>query len=317
VWFTTGIKELWSTSGYKSYRVLYLPPEPFYGPPVPIRYQFMVPPLGPEIEQYKKLFLLRYDDWCAGSFWEQRLSIQRLIKQLLAEGWSQPEYPKSVLLQDYQKLLQMDLEKYLRKDILNNLNHIEAGRTLIEQFTNTLSMQKFWEPCWLYRAIRRCLRAKRNVTRHSMMMAMNRQTRHIFTGRYCSPHYYRLLFKRFDLSEMTFLDVYPNGSKAIAATLERLQYHAIEPYTELARFLGTEFSAADNSHYDVLWIDNQERRSVLEVNVELEKWYDKADIKIIHVRHNQQHLMPKPDRVVPTRDLIWDKDKKDFYYYYV
>lgn len=318
--FRDGTTENWATEKqYSAPTRFLLPLDPYEGFAVPIRHQYDFSPLDDNAEQMKRLFLISHKQWRTGSFYEQRLSIHRLIYRILQEGWVDIEYHPNDLKKD---LISLDVNLH-DKHTWDGMLHLygqygskfHPGSMLLEQFTNYASgkIKKAWFlPMVLFYTIRILLKKKKDVTRHNMLCVLRRQT----SIRQVCPNVYRAMLRHFGLNGCVIADPYPGfGSKAIAAAMEECQYHSSEPFDRLGGYLGTEYYGLDRDNYDAVLLDYDftQGRWISD----LRQWSDKADVKLVFVPRKIATKFPKPDRYIEIKTGMEFENKTDFVFYYV
>lgn len=326
--FRDGTSEFWILDEIHQTKKNHLiPDDPWKGPKVPIRNEYLYNSLDDNAKQMERLFRIDFRQWRVGSFWEQRLSIHRLVYRLIREGWVPIAFHQNDLLSDLRKLTESSLK---RRHVWDGQLHVygkygsspHPGRMLLEQFTDwgeqgEMPFSRAWrEPTLLFRTIKNLLRRKNDVTRHSMLC-------HLAAYRgaginYTSPNAYRALLKLLSLSGYVVADPNPGfGSKAIAATLEGCQYCTNKDFVDLAQFLGTRFYKLERDHYDCVLLDYNWRDSGERVFEDLKHWEPLSDVRAIYVPRDRVKDMPKPDKYVRIQTRHMEVDEPDFVFYYV
>lgn len=238
--------------------------------------------------------ILRYEDWAEASFYSQRLAIQELLLTLLLRGYVPIEFPRDELEKDLERLWETDVwHHYTRAGVFyisGVTSRLPAGRKIIEQFTSWTegeleSAKVLWHrPRPLFVAVKRVLKHKTDVTRHSIINAACKAYRSRFYSRALSPDIYRAIFKRFEIRNQIIADPYPGfGAKAIAALMEENYYHSPADFSELGSFLGTSFGKLDRDHYDVVLLDYNWSFPDDSVIGDLKYWAPRADMKLVYV----------------------------------
>lgn len=322
--FRDGTVERWVFDEVHANRFnLEIPIDPWQGSIISIQSEYMFNYLDENAIQMKRLFKLGYKQWRKGSFWEQRISIHKLVYRLLSEGWVPIEFHHDDLVADLKRLTSVSLgRRHFPDKILRVIGRYGAahhpGRLLVQQFTDwgRDSERNFIEawrnPNLLFRAIKRALRKKRDVTRFRILAELSGI--HV-PGEAICPNVYRTIMKLTKTSESIIADPDPGyGSKAIAATIEQCQYHSDKPMDKLADFLGTEFHPLDRKHYDCVFLDFNFRKRD-DMIQQLSEWDDRADIKIIYVPRDRANELPKPDKYIRVLRRSWED--YDFVFYYV
>ena len=326
--FRDGLTESWvySRLDHSIYNYI-LPSDLFNGKPIPLTYEYLFNPLDENVEQMKKLFKIYYKQWKAGHFWDQRMVIHKLIYRLKKEGWQTVEYHHTDLVKDLQELNRSNLKK---RHFYDGILHIYGrygrhtpGKMILEQYTNWENAIRPGYPtikqAWsnsrvLYSTIKSLLRVRRDITRHNMLYRINSAIGVNAGHQFICPNTYRTIIKLCGLEGLTIADPSPGcGAKAIAATLAGCEYHSNNNFTELAKFLGTDFHILDREHYDCVILDNDFKRND-NVFDELKHWEVKADIKIIFVHTEQVAEMPKPDKYIKIQLIHTDQH---YLFYYV
>lgn len=302
-----------------------MPFDPLSGDIVNIRHEVFQIPFGPEKDKLHRLFKLRYKEWSRGSFIEQRLSIQKLIKLILDTGWNKPYYPHDKLVDDLKRISSTNLNKIQTNNgkmlLYGNYSKPgQPGRLLLECLTDWPEvMSNAWcNKRMLYKSIVHLLRYKHDVTMHSLLTQINHMPdyRYRAGNRFICPNVYRYIIKKFNLGGMLLADPYPYfGSKAIAATIENCNYHCSKEMVELSDFLGTKWYPLDRNHYDCVLLDYDFIGDNINCG-DLEHWKKLADIIIMYVPHSKKNLMEKPTRWIPIETDFRRGSEPDYIYYY-
>jgi hypothetical protein len=329
--FEDGIRENWVFSDVNSTGYNYLLPEdPWLGDPVPIRHEYLFNSLDDNAEQMEKLFRIDWKQWRLGNFWDQRLSIHKLVRRLLAEGWVEIVFHPDDLVNDLEALTYVNLKQ---RHFWDGTLHVHGrygcgrnpGRMIVEQFTHwdregKRPLRDVWgDPQQLFLTIEHLLKKKRSVTRHSMLCEMNGAHITRRAGDYfINPNVYRTLFKLFGLNGYVVADPDPGfGSKAIAATLAKCEYHLGSDLSALQDFLGAEFYEMDRDHYDCVLLDYHWSDPGEKVCEDLLDWEDKADVRVAYVPRRMMREVPKPDKYVRLAVSPISGHDPDFVFYYV
>lgn len=329
--FRDGLRENWvfdevNQTGFNCL----VPDDPWAGGAVPLRHEYLFNSLDDNAQQMERLFRLDYKQWRLGHFWDQRMSIHKLVHRLLNEGWVDIEFHPDDLIHDLERLSNTALKKvYFWDGTLHVHGRTGSGRTpgrmIVEQFTNwdeegERTLKESWlDPQNLYLTITHLLKKRRSVTRHAMFCEMNSAHIRRRAGDYfISPNVYRTLFKLFGLGGSVIADPEPGfGSKAVAATLAGCEYHHPNDLLALQNFLGTEFYSMDRDHYDCVLLDYHWSDPGERVCEDLRAWEDRADIRVAYVPRRMMKEVPKPDKYVRLAvDPIPGSDP-DFVFYYV
>lgn len=289
---------------------------------VQILKQYPIMPFDKDEAMKSTSFILKFREWSSGSYFEKRLSIQRLLNRLLQEGWVHQLYLQQELIHDLKYLVESaDRHQYNKSILLYGRygSRSKPGGKIITQFTDwsisgDRSISSVWsKPTMLYRAIKSNLRRRRDVTRHSVIYEIYRRNAGKKIGvPFICPNVYRALLNHFGLRNQVVADPNPGfGSKAIACILEDCQYHSPNDFSKLAQFLHCEFSELENIHYDCVFLDNNwVKHDPLPI---MEEWEGKADIRLVFVPDEMRKQMPKPDRYVKVRTIL---GRHDFVYLY-
>lgn len=309
--YATSISEFWKACDFN--------PDALMGDQVQIRIKHIPLPFDTDMEIKEKSFEIRASEWAAGSYYEKRISIQRLIYRLLQEGWIRKQYLHNELLDDLRYLTNSDLIRrhFPDKVILKygRYGNVQIpGRKIITQFTDwsmssNISASIVWtKPILLNYAIWKLLKKNLDVTRHSLIRTLKNRTS---IGKLLCPNVYRMLIQYFNLNNLVVADPNPGfGWKAIACILEGCSYHSVNRFSELANFLNCEFNDLDDIHYDCVLLDNNlEGYDPMKA---LEEWEDKADIKLVFVPAEMRKQMPRPDEYV----RVVAYGKQDFIFLY-
>jgi len=278
VWFTTGIKEKWCKFGSNyGYSNIIFPDDSEHGDKILIKSQFF---------RHQQPFL-SFKDWEKGSFVQQRLAIQKIIKWIL-EVNGDYFYPKINLQEKYYKL-----QDKIKKGLTKENDKIRFKRSYKEFMIIALSLMPWQNELWpiigkpyrIYSAVCRCTRKKQNLDMLNIYYYMIRRIKRI-----TCPSLYCAIMKKFNLSDLVVYDPYPDmfGSKAIAFTVSNCQYKTSKSFPRMEEFLGTSFKS-DN--YDLVILDNFSNDPLKELN----DWREKAGFIIMLIKQDVISTMPIPD----------------------
>lgn len=260
-----------------------------------------------------RLPLLRHYDWIRGSFYEKRISIQKILQIFIDLGWVKVRYPINKLMIDFKQIKD---HNHKRNHLFNGVYHVYGnrlhGRFLANQFLPWAgAVKKYWRPSLLFGAIKTCLRHRHNVTRASVInyLSSTSSTRNGFIN----PGLYRLILEHFGLRGLTVADPYPDlGMKAVGTILAGCEYFGNIDLSDLSKFLGCSIGKLDQKHYDAVWLDGHWRTK----EVVFDEWFQKADYKIVYVPREQRRMLPKPERFIPVRAHV-GSEVVDFIFLYV
>lgn len=303
--FTTGLWENWYRC-HSAFRTKYhLPEDPYLGDQMHIGYQFEFNDLDPNYDSLGHLFEMRFSHWKMANFVERRLAVHRLIKLILERGWKSVRYPDVLLHDDLRRLVGVDLvKKHLKRGIItpdgNYGRRRSPGKLLMEQFLlwatkGKRNIRVAWQdPAALRIGIESLLRKKLDVNRHNLLVELGRFPDYHYR-RVC-PNFYRYVFRRFGLQDLVVADPFPGaGSKAIAAALEGLHYHADLNLDCLGKFLRVDFDRLDRDYYDLVLLDNNMDLDV-DLETQLSVWGKKADLALVFVPARLHGVLPKPQK---------------------
>ena len=257
-----------------------------------------------------QLPLLRHYDWIRGSFYEKRISIQKILRLFLDLGWVKVRYPTNKLMIDFKRIKD---HNHNRNHLFNGVLHVYGnrlhGRFLANQFLPWAeAVKKYWRSRMLFGAIKACLRHRHNVTRASVIDYLS-STRNGFIN----PGLYRLILERFRLTGLMVADPCPDlGMKALGTILAGCEYFGNIELNDLAKFLGCTIGKLDRNHYDVVWLDGHWRTE----KVVFDEWFQKADYKIVYVPREQRRTLPKPEKFIPVRAHV-GSEVVDYIFLYV
>ena len=261
-------------------------------------------------EELVKLPLLRYQDWVRGNFYEKRISIQKILQVFLNLGWVKVRYPTNKLMADFKKIRD---HNHKRNHLFNGVLHIYGnrlhGRVIANQFLPWAEAVKpYWRPYLLFNAIKRCLSRRHDVTRATVIDYLSN-----FRNGFINPGLYRLILEHFGLTGLTVVDPCPDlGMKAVGTILAGCEYSGDIDLCDLSKFLGCSIGKLDRDYYDVVWLDGHWRTE----KVVFDKWFQKADYKIVYVPREQRKVLPKPERFIPVRTRP-GSEVVDFIFLYV
>lgn len=288
-------------------------PDPFCGNVVHIKSQYLIRPYDVHKDLKDKSFLIAYRDWRMASYVEKHMCVQRLIHRLLTEGWLRRTYLHEDLLDDLKYLHRFKGCEHIR---LNNLSVPgwygtsvqRPGMKLVAHFTDwafsgDFPISKRWTiPRLLNRKIWQLLKKKHDVTRNSVIHIIKRNLQ-TYKNKILNPNLYRTIIRHFGLNGLVIADPNPGFAwKAIACVLEECPYFGQNNFSELAEFLGCEFSVLDDRSYDCVFLDNNFDR--VDPRPSLDLWQDKADMKIVFVPVEYQKQMPQPDKYIRIRTTV-------------
>jgi hypothetical protein len=251
-----------------------------------------------DYEIKKKLYFIKYKKWNRAKFSRKRLIVQELIEKLLADGWSLPKYPRDMLLADLVKInaTNIDEKHFIRSGWLVGLSNA-PGKYLIQHFSDWAEKTKeMWNARQLYRAIRRLLLNKKNVSRMRIFHLLNRYA-YPNNNRFITPNVYRGIFRQLKLVGRSIADPYPSSSKAIASVIEGCSYFTPTVNEPLMKFLGTtKFGVTGETKYDCVILDGDFRHSV---NLEdVKKWRPFAKTMLVYVKREDINNYPQPTKKI-------------------
>jgi hypothetical protein len=236
--FKTGLRELWYHK--PDYGPKYIPEEPFG----------KSPRVRAQKDQYglsKKLYYIKYKDWKKACFFEQRMSLHRLMDRYLRD-FEGDFYTVDDLYTDLEDIRS-------RTFILNNTLYLRGkivpyGFRLAGLAGLYSRAREYWTAQYMIRCFRRCLKLHMEMNKITIMWWIFK----LSGGKFVNPIVYMDIIRYFGLSGMSIADPSPTPSKAIAATLMGCTYHAPCSYPKLEEFLGTKFYPIERS--DVVLLDN-------------------------------------------------------------
>jgi hypothetical protein len=317
--YITGIREVWHFEEHE--RRILIPPDPFTGKPIHIRPEHIYLPIDDDAELKKNLICIRYKDYEAGNFIERRLSIQRLVKHVISSDF-QIQYTDDDYTKDLSNLYKSNPLKYHvwegRLKLYGSTGqNYSPGRVLIEGLTSWVEnglRESLKDPFTVYRAINDILKAKKDITFHSILSAMNHLKNARRAGdRFIPPNLYRAIFKQLGLNHQVIGDPqHDNGSKFIAAALEECIYcsQTRSDLSRLSTFLGTEINEFDKESYDVIFADYDFKAG--SQAEDLEKWFKLTNTVVMFVPNSMMSKLPKPDKKVQIATNINIKKVPDY-----
>ena len=292
-----------------------IPDDPFLGQPIYIGNQVQAFPF--EEANLPFLYTIQYQNYKKGSFYEQRLNIQKYIEKIILEFNNNIQYSQKELIKDLRLLHDSDpISNHRYKKKLNVCAHHAKnppGLSLVEGLSFLLEDGPISDniklPNKLYHAIKHLLKKRKNISIHNMI-------NWLVAGeeRFLCPNLYRAILQTFNLSGINIYDPEPDyGSKAIAATLENCNYHSdnTAKLTKLAQFLGTNYYPNNLDSYDCILIDR--RFSKNHALIDIKELLKLTGMLIVYISNGEENLVPKPDRIVP---IVLCIDKIGYLYLY-
>lgn len=284
--FTTGVYEIWHDCDISDHIMPivrhYLPDDPYDGEDLILRNEFPYDPLGGNAETYEEFFLVSGSDYKRSNFASQRIICNELVHNI-KENWRHLEYPHDILVEDYKRILEFDIDKHLYRNYLGILtcydNRGVPGKYVMASLTNWVSRfdKRMSGGMRIMTAINKLLRRGKDVTRGSLLSALSV---HI---NYISPTVYRKIIREFGLSGKSIADPRTDyGSKMIGCILEGCTYHCSKQHSRLAEFLNADVHPLDEDYYDAVFLDYSFKPSE-SIWKDLEVWKEKTDFLLVYI----------------------------------
>jgi hypothetical protein len=195
----------------------------------------------------KKLYYIKYKDWREACFFEQRMSIHRLMDRYLRD------FDGDFCTIDN---LYTDLEEIKKRTNITDNTLYLRNKTVAYGFRLAglaglySKARELWTAQYMIRCFRHCMKLHMEMNKITMMWRIFK----LSGGKFVNPITYMDIIRYFGFAGMSIADPFPSPSKAIAATLMGCTYHAPCSYPKLEEFLGTSFYPIE--HSDVVILDN-------------------------------------------------------------
>lgn len=286
---------------------------------IPIRSEFNISSLDPNYDSLKHLFIVKKSDYRGKNIPSIRMMVHNLINEILARGWKDIKYPEDIVINDYDKLRNYNLNKFFYSGLIRVLEKKYVGMRLIEHFMpmgdvgiNRTYKEAWVDPTTLRVAITDLINKRKSITIRNIMSAITRakNPKREVRFRILSPNMYRLLFKTLGVSGKV-ADITPcYGSKAIACAIENIDYYKInhlnDNFTALLKFLGVNHNIIKDEIYDWILLDNDMRDNPsLLKNVK--EWKDKAKnifLFVLKERSEELKSILQPKRIYNIQSRV-------------
>lgn len=319
--YNSGITQTFGLS-IDSHRKLIIPKDPFKGSKLEISQEI----INDLDKSYSHLKILSYKKFKKGSYVEKKLIVQKMTKYILDNGLI-PKYPNEFLIDDLKRI--SNINPHLYKGCIKiygfYARKAAPGRILIDNFTpqckNVTALSK--DSYYVAGIIKKILKAKKNVSIHSILIRMNRSwgTKKIKKSeiRFICPSVYIAILRHFKISNLVVGDPQIDyGNKQIAFSIENCVYYNNSQYPELTSFLGSNVGLFNLEHYDLLYVDYKFKKSTQVEDIN--KWLKMADSVIIYVPHSFIDKMPKPTQytkiIIKKEDEYRFKHEINYIFYY-
>jgi hypothetical protein len=317
--FDTGVTEYWDLgTSPKVNNTFKLPMDHdlFNDRQITVHRQFETNPLYPEeYSTLKNHFLIKRSDLDEAGWCDVRFKIHDLAVELVEEGYLPIQYTDSILREDFDNLLNEDLERYqtavTRFSAFSTIP--PAGRRLIMHFM-PCSAENKWEFRPLYHTINNL---RGDITRENIVYYLSK-TDHITRH----PAFYRAFFKQWlDVKNKRVYDLCPDwGFKALAVIAEDGQYYCNSPnvpyLNKMAKYLGGYISGPNQARYNLIILSDVYPVSLEEANQLIKIHAPLADNLIIVIgKDDRQEFISvyKPQRVIRLNNQVTENANSDNY----
>lgn len=242
----TQVTEYWALSEdayqkYSSRHIVKVPDNPFAGVSRKLKMHRMFESdmtIPEEFELLKEHFIIPRKAIKTSNFINLRIAVHRLTEALGRQGWIQPTYTNEIMQNDFNKLIAEDYTKYQVSMIRYTTSILRRfyGRRLIYNFHE---FPKKVRDCWSLARVMRVsidgiIDSSKPLTRETIIDQMYS---YVSPPALISPNYYRAIMSRWFTPNSTILDLTPTASKAIAAIICGLKYHAAKPVPSISKTL--------------------------------------------------------------------------------
>ncbi len=256
----------------------------------------------------------------AATLVEKRLAIHEYARQLVRRGWIWPSYPEEVLREDYSRIENYELSKYLENGGFTTFPKGQTsppGRKLMMHF---FDFSRFWailsRPQMAVRFLNTLERrtVKFNLFNLLLTVAANEDTiiRRQPVPNIPDPVVYAAIFRQLKLTG-TMLDISVGlGNRAIAASVAGLRYTTADPTFDAAiergfqSFTGLEYDKYDGQQVNVAIYDEGFRAPDMQ---KVLPYLEKANKLLVFCPHAHAHevLKYKPQTAIRIRTRLFKK----------
>lgn len=245
---------------------------------------------------------------------EQRLAIHEYARQIITRGWIQPSFPPEVLQEDYDKISNTLVDRYINNEGYTAFpkfgTKVASGRKLMMHF---FDFSPFWSilarPQKVIRYLNFLAQKSVKFNLYNLLMVVA-SGQNILPSRMIpnlpSPAIYTAIFKHLKL-QGTLLDINVGfGNRAVAAASAGLKYTTADPKFSFALergfplFTGLDYEPYSNQQVDIAIYDNGFKMPDMEKVLPYLGVTKKLLVFCAHA-HLQEMLKYKPQTAIKVR----------------
>ena len=284
IYFTNGLIEEWWIKELLSKQIT-LSRTPHFGSTVNVEQQIF----ADEQDRY----IIRHKAFKGASFYRRRLVVHELIQKII-DMYIIP-IDESAIVEDYKALLSMNPMTHVDDDTLYIYKSL-TGKLLLLSLDGQEEIYKALKCSWhLHNTIMKLLRNNRDITISSIIKFWKTSGWiNKINYKVISPNVYRAIIRKFGLQGKVIYDPNPSCSKAIAAWLEKCQYHSNLESPNTEKFLGEKFKRPLDFHEISLFDNNFEQPiSIPDMNADFSVQFDTNNKPSNHLIVKSITISPK------------------------